>query len=219
MVVSSTEPDPLPEETEARLTNFTELVATAIANAEARERVERLAQEQAALRRVATLIARAASAEAVFSAVAEEVASVLNLQVVTVCRYQKDAVVVLSSLGIPAFPAGSRWPLKNPSLPGSVYSTGAARPSGRFPRRSHRCLRHLRPGARWERQVRVGCADRRRRSRLGERQCRFNRGASVPGRGRGAPGPLHRPGRHLGSERDDARPAGRLPRSGNRRCG
>ncbi len=66
MVVSSTEPDPLPEETEARLSNFTELVATAIANAEARERVERLAQEQAALRRVATLIARAASAEAVF---------------------------------------------------------------------------------------------------------------------------------------------------------
>ena len=125
MVVSSTEPDPLPEETEARLSNFTELVATAIANAEARERVERLAQEQAALRRVATLIARAASAEAVFSAVAEEVASVLNLQAVTVCRYQKDAVVVLSSLGIPAFPAGSRWPLKNPSLPGSVYSTGA----------------------------------------------------------------------------------------------
>ncbi len=125
MVVSSTEPDPLPEETEARLTNFTELVATAIANAEARERVERLAQEQAALRRVATLIARAASAEAVFSAVAEEVASVLNVQAVTVCRYQKDAVVVLSSLGIPAFPSGSRWPLKNPSLPGSVYSTGA----------------------------------------------------------------------------------------------
>jgi amino acid transporter/putative methionine-R-sulfoxide reductase with GAF domain len=124
MVVSSTEPDPLHEETEARLTNFTELVATAIANAEVSERIERLAQEQAALRRVATLIARAASAEEVFSAVAEEVASVLNLQVVTVCRYQKDVVVVLSSLGIPAFPAGSRWPLDGQSLPGSVYRTG-----------------------------------------------------------------------------------------------
>jgi amino acid transporter/GAF domain-containing protein len=124
MVVSSTEPDPLHEETEARLTNFTELVATAIANAEARERVERLAQEQAALRRVATLIARAASAEEVYSAVAEEVAGVLNLQVVTVSRYEKDAVVVLSSLGISALPSGSRWPLDVPSLPGSVYRTG-----------------------------------------------------------------------------------------------
>jgi amino acid transporter/GAF domain-containing protein len=124
MVVSSTEPDPLHEDTEARLTNFTELVATAIANAEARERVERLAQEQAALRRVATLIARAASAEEVFSAVAEEVASVLDIRFVTVCRYQEDAVVVLSSLGIPAFPAGSRWRLDDPSLAGLVYKTG-----------------------------------------------------------------------------------------------
>lgn len=124
MVVSSTQPDPLHEETEAQLTNFTELVATAIANAEARERVERLAQEQAALRRVATLIARAASAEELFSAVAEEVARVLNLRVVTVCRYREDAIVVLSSLGIPAFPSGSRWPLDEPSLPGSVYRTG-----------------------------------------------------------------------------------------------
>jgi signal transduction histidine kinase len=124
MVVSSTETDPLHEDTEARLTNFTELVATAIANGEAREQVERLAEEQAALRRVATLIAQAASAEEVFSAVAEEVASVLNLRAVTVCRYQEDTVVVLSSLGIPAFPAGSRWPLDDPSLPGAVYRTG-----------------------------------------------------------------------------------------------
>ena len=76
------------------------------------------------LRRVATLIARAANAEEVFSAVAEEVASVLGLRVVTVCRYEVDAVVVLSSLGIPAFPAGSRWPLDDANLPGSVYRTG-----------------------------------------------------------------------------------------------
>jgi amino acid transporter/GAF domain-containing protein len=124
MVVSSTDPDPLHEETEARLTNFTELVATAIANAEARERVERLAEEQAALRRVATLIARAVSAEEVFSAVAEEVAGVFNPRIVTICRYQEDAVVVLSSLGDPAFPPGSRWPLADPSLAGAVYRMG-----------------------------------------------------------------------------------------------
>ena len=49
---------PLPPDTEERLTRFTELVATAILNAQARAEVQRLADEQAALRRVATLVAR-----------------------------------------------------------------------------------------------------------------------------------------------------------------
>lgn len=43
--------EPLPEDTEARLTDFTELVATAIANAESRVAIGRLVDEQAALRR------------------------------------------------------------------------------------------------------------------------------------------------------------------------
>ena len=46
---------------ESRLGQFTELVATAIANAESRAEVERLADEQAALRRVATLVAEGAA--------------------------------------------------------------------------------------------------------------------------------------------------------------
>ena len=49
--------EPLPPETETRLAAFTELIATAIANAEARDALRRLADEQAALRRVATLVA------------------------------------------------------------------------------------------------------------------------------------------------------------------
>ena len=61
MVVLSPRHEPLPEDTEARLTDFTELVATAIANAESRVAVARLADEQAALRRVATLVAQGAS--------------------------------------------------------------------------------------------------------------------------------------------------------------
>ena len=51
---------PLPADTLDRLAAFTELVATAIANSEARTEIERLAGEQAALRRVATLVARGA---------------------------------------------------------------------------------------------------------------------------------------------------------------
>jgi GAF domain-containing protein len=56
--VGSTLEQPLPPDTEARLASFTELVATAIANAESRAALVRLAEEQAALQRVATLVAR-----------------------------------------------------------------------------------------------------------------------------------------------------------------
>ena len=50
--------EPCPPETESHIARFADLVATAIANAEARAEVERLADEQAALRRVATLVAQ-----------------------------------------------------------------------------------------------------------------------------------------------------------------
>ena len=57
IIAISTDPEPIPERSEARLGQFTELVATAVANAEARQALERVAAEQAALRRVATLVA------------------------------------------------------------------------------------------------------------------------------------------------------------------
>jgi light-regulated signal transduction histidine kinase (bacteriophytochrome) len=47
----------LPPDTEERVAQFAELVSTAISNVESRTKVERLATEQAALRRVATLVA------------------------------------------------------------------------------------------------------------------------------------------------------------------
>src|ERR1700694_2275473 len=50
MMVSTREPDPLPVGTAARLASFTELLATALANAESREAVGRLAEVQAGLR-------------------------------------------------------------------------------------------------------------------------------------------------------------------------
>ena len=71
----------LPAGTENRLHDFIELVATAIANYEARAelaaseaRARELADEQAALRRVATLVARGVSPEEMFSAVTNEMA-------------------------------------------------------------------------------------------------------------------------------------------------
>jgi GAF domain-containing protein len=72
---ASTLEQPLPADTEERLASFTELVATAIANAESRAALARLAEEQAALRRVATLVAHGAAPEQVFAAVTEEFAA------------------------------------------------------------------------------------------------------------------------------------------------
>jgi signal transduction histidine kinase len=118
-------PDRLPDDTEARLADFTELLATAIANSEAREGLRRLLDEQAALRRLATLVAERATAEDVFLSVAREVAHVFDVRLVTVCRYESDAVVVLASLGVPEFPAGSSWPLDAPGLPATIHETGS----------------------------------------------------------------------------------------------
>ncbi|MDB4979937.1 MAG: sensor kinase, two-component system, partial [Myxococcales bacterium] len=53
--VTTAETTPFPADTEERLGNFTELVAAAISNAESHARALRLIDEQAALRRVATL--------------------------------------------------------------------------------------------------------------------------------------------------------------------
>ena len=80
----------LPPDTEARLASFTELVATAIANAESRAALARLAEEQAALRRVATLVARGTAPEKVFAAVTEEVARLLPVDSVGMGRYEPD---------------------------------------------------------------------------------------------------------------------------------
>jgi GAF domain-containing protein len=80
MAVARYEAEPFAPETETRIARFSELVATAIANAEARGEVERLAAEQAALRRVATLVAEGASPTAVFDAVAAEMEGVLDAE-------------------------------------------------------------------------------------------------------------------------------------------
>ena len=133
MVIGSPRPGSFPEGTEARLTDFAELIAMAIANAESRAelaaseaRAHQLAKEQASLRRVAMLVAKAANAEEVLSAVAQEVALVFDVEQVTVCRYEADTILVLSSCGAPEFPAGSCWPLDLPGLPASIYQTGRA---------------------------------------------------------------------------------------------
>jgi signal transduction histidine kinase len=93
-VISTTSPDaPFPDDLEERLAEFTELVATAIANSQAREEVTQLATEQAALRRVATLVAEGAAPVDVFACVSAEVAQLVGAQAAGLARFEDDAMV------------------------------------------------------------------------------------------------------------------------------
>ncbi len=93
-----TAPVPLPTNTAERLERFTELVATAVANTQAREDLQELVGEQAALRRVATLVARAAPPEEVFAAVTAEVGQVVGADLTSLSRYDSaDAYTRLGS--------------------------------------------------------------------------------------------------------------------------
>ena len=127
MIAGAAGEQPLPAETEARLTSFTELLATAIANAESRAALARLAQEQAALRRVATLVARGAAPEEVFAAVIGEVGQLLPVDLVNLCRFETDRTETFVATWGKAgrrFPAGSRWPLEGQNVAALVSGTG-----------------------------------------------------------------------------------------------
>src|SRR5207237_5219326 len=87
--------EPLPADTESRLAGFTELVATAIASTQARLELRRFAEEQAALRRVATLGARAAPPEEVVAAVAAEAGRLLEVDFTVLSRYDPDGAVTV----------------------------------------------------------------------------------------------------------------------------
>src|SRR5438552_14757766 len=93
MTAASSAEQPLPSGTEARLASFTELLATAIANAESRAGLARLAEEQAALRRVATLVARGTLPEEVFATVVDEVGQLLRVDLASICRYESDGTL------------------------------------------------------------------------------------------------------------------------------
>jgi signal transduction histidine kinase len=127
MGVASTK-GPLPPDTEERLAGFTELVAAAIANTEARTELRRFADEQAALRRVATLVTRGASPEEAFAAVTEEAGRVLAVDAAVLEQYAADGtdvfVAVWAREDVPLVAAGSRAPLGGENVSSLVFRTG-----------------------------------------------------------------------------------------------
>jgi GAF domain-containing protein len=127
MLVATQRLEPFPSGAEARLAAFTDLVATAVANTEARHALERVAAEQAALRRVATLVAHGASSQDLFDAVAEEVGRLLPAANISMGRYESDdSVTSMASWSAdgPTFTPGVRWPIKGTNVAWLVLQTG-----------------------------------------------------------------------------------------------
>jgi signal transduction histidine kinase len=127
MAAGSILEQPLPADSEARLANFTDLLATAIANAESRAELARLAEEQATLRRVATLVARGAPPEEVFAAVTAEAGRLLGAHLAGMARYDSDdTVTVLATWAAegehPLVPGP--WPLEGGDLASTISRTG-----------------------------------------------------------------------------------------------
>jgi GAF domain-containing protein len=128
--------EPLPPETEERVEKFTELVAAAIANADSRADLTRLAEEQAALRRVATLVARGTQPREVFAAVADEVGRLVGTDSATVMKFVDDDGPGIVFVGVAskmrsAFPLGAHWKFKDGMASAEVYRTGrSARSDG-----------------------------------------------------------------------------------------
>ena len=126
---------PLPPGSEQRMSEFTDLVATAVANAQNRAALEtswdelaRLLAEQAGLRRVATLVARGIHPAEIFSVVAEEFRRLLDADDACITRFGPDgtSAVVLSSVGqAPVrLPVGSRPELHDDLPSAAVWRTG-----------------------------------------------------------------------------------------------
>ena len=91
VVVSLTGDRRFPANAEERLGQFAALVAVALANAQAREELATLADEQAALSRVAVAVATEEHPERLFNAVSEEIGRLFGARAAATVRYVDDA--------------------------------------------------------------------------------------------------------------------------------
>lgn len=124
VIAASMQVHQLPAGSELRIADFTELLGTAIANAQARVELRRIAEEQAALRRVATLVAHSLTPPEVFSAVANEMRELLDTDGAMVFRFEPDATAILLASAGSETPLGSRWTLEPPLAIEAVFRTG-----------------------------------------------------------------------------------------------
>jgi PAS domain S-box-containing protein len=127
VVALSTDPQPWPAATEERLARFTELVATAISNAEATDELTLRLHEQAALRRVATRIASGAEPSAVFDAVCEETSRLIDATHVNLVHFTPDGFNVTIagwSVANTHVPTGTRARLEGENINVLIQQSG-----------------------------------------------------------------------------------------------
>jgi signal transduction histidine kinase len=130
VTVAATSRDDFPADTESRMADFMELAGMAIANAEAEQRLRELADTQASLRRLAMLVARGESPEAVFAAVAREVLRHFGNGTARMIRFELDGTATLvanEGTTAPHVRVGKRWEGYPPTgLTATVQRTGRA---------------------------------------------------------------------------------------------
>jgi signal transduction histidine kinase len=127
-IAAAAEPARLPAGSERRLASLTELVGAAIADAQAQADLHRMANEQAALRRVAVLVASSAEPGDVFPVVAREVGELLGADVTSMMRFEYDATAtILARVGTRdriAATIGTRRPMTQWGPVEAVFRTG-----------------------------------------------------------------------------------------------
>jgi signal transduction histidine kinase len=108
--------------------NPVDLVVHAAEARRAADQVSELARRQAALRRVATLVARGVSPSAVFTAVADEVANALRVENCVLVRYLGDdsceLVAAHDKASLDKIPVGVRFPLYGDNVAAMVLRRG-----------------------------------------------------------------------------------------------
>jgi signal transduction histidine kinase len=104
--------------------------ASAIEADRRRHEADLAARQQAALRRVATLVARNVAPSEVFSAVVAELANCLDVQNAALLRYEPDGTALLLAAadepGLQEMPVGERFSLDGQSVAAAVWRTGRA---------------------------------------------------------------------------------------------
>jgi signal transduction histidine kinase len=105
-------------------------LAVSLDNAQLYAEFRRVADEQAALRRVATLVARGVAPDRVFAAVAEEVAALFGADAAVIVRFEPDGeVTILGCCGAEHWHPGWR------GVPNSDYALASVQATGRGARR------------------------------------------------------------------------------------
>jgi len=137
--------DTAPPEVESRLARFTELVTMAINNADgrarldaSRERLAEYAEEEAALRRVATTVAASAPTTEVFDVVTAELRRLLHIESAVLQRFEDDGTATVVAICDPqdliadGGSARSRVSTENGNLVTKVRRSGRAELLGSY---------------------------------------------------------------------------------------